>query len=103
MTLFKTSLLALATTAALLGAPAWAAERKVHIKVAEMTCPSCAFTVSRSMRWVPGVEILDFTGADAEGVGIFTVQYDDAEASAEDIIAAVAENGYPAELVEDGS
>ncbi len=83
----------------LAAAPVLAAEQTVSIKVGEMTCPSCSYTVATSMKQVPGVKILEFRQSDAFGEGVFVVAYDDESATAEMIIQAVTVNGYPASLL----
>ena len=86
---------------AALSSPALAEERTVEIAVSELTCPSCSFIVASSMRGVPSVEINDFVEGPEDGRGVYTVTFDDAEASAERIIEAVMANGYPAEVLTD--
>lgn len=94
----KTLLLS-ATAAGLMAmAPAFADEQTVSIDVGDMTCPSCSFTVARSMKGVPTVEIVDFLEGEEFGEGIFVVRYDDELATPEMIVEAVTANGYPARL-----
>lgn len=80
---------------------AFAEERTVEIVVSELTCPSCSFIVAKSMRGVPSVRINDFVDGPESGQGVYNVTFDDAETSVENIINAVAANGYPARLLND--
>ena len=80
---------------------AFAEERTVEIAVGELTCPSCSFIVARSMRGVPSVQIDDFVDGPEYGQGVYSVTFDDAETSVENIIDAVAANGYPAQALPD--
>ncbi|RMF11823.1 MAG: periplasmic mercury ion-binding protein [Alphaproteobacteria bacterium] len=96
MRMFLSSVIAAGLMAAM---PASAAEQRVSIDVGEMTCPSCSFTVSRSMKRVPSVEIVDFRPGEAFGEGVFVVTFDDAKATAEMIVEAVNAIGYPARLL----
>ena len=69
---------------------AFAEERTVEIAVSELTCPSCSFIVASSMRGVPSVQIDDFVDGPEYGQGVYSVTFDDAETSVENIIDAVA-------------
>ncbi len=80
---------------------AFAEERTIEIAVSELTCPSCSFIVASSMRGVPSVQINDFVDGPEFGQGIYGVTFDDAKTSVEDIIKAVAANGYPAQALPD--
>ena len=82
---------------------AFAEERTVEIAVSELTCPSCSFIVASSMRGVPSVQIDDFVDGPEYGQGVYSVTFDDAETSVEDIIKAVAANGYPAQALPDSA
>jgi len=80
---------------------AFAEERTVEIAVGELTCPSCSFIVASSMRGVPSVQIDDFVDGPEYGQGVYSVTFDDAETSVENIIDAVAANGYPVQALPD--
>jgi len=80
---------------------AFAGERTVEIAVGELTCPSCSFIVASSMRGVPSVQIDDFVDGPEYGQGVYSVTFDDAETSVENIIDAVAANGYPVQALPD--
>lgn len=94
----KTILLTTITAGLMTTLPAFADEQRVKINVGEMTCPSCSFTVARSMRTVPTVEIVDFQEGAQFGEGVFVVTFDDETASADMIVDAVMANGYPARI-----
>lgn len=83
--------------------PVLAEEQRISVNVSEMTCPTCSFTVSSSMRQVPSVEIVEFQESDTFGEGVFMVTYDDAVATPEMIIEAITANGYPAEVLQAGA
>ncbi len=80
---------------------AFAEERTVEIAVSELTCPSCSFIVASSMRGVPSVSIEEFVEGPEAGHGVYSVTFDDAETSVENIIDAVTDNGYPASALPD--
>jgi mercuric ion binding protein len=97
----KHILLSSALAIAALAPAAFAEERTVEIVVSELTCPSCSFIVASSMRGVPSVQINDFVDGPEYGHGVYSVTFDDAETSVENIIKAVAANGYPAQALPD--
>ncbi len=97
----KHILLSSALAIAAFASAGFAEERTVEIAVSELTCPSCSFIVASSMRGVPSVQIYDFVDGPEYGQGVYSVTFDDAETSVEDIIKAVAANGYPAQALPD--
>ena len=97
----KHILLSSALTIAAFAPGAFAEELTVEIAVGELTCPSCSFIVASSMRGVPSVQINDFVDGPEYGQGVYSVTFDDAETSVENIIEAVAANGYPAQVLPD--
>ena len=97
----KHILLSAALAIAAFAPAAFAEERTVEIAVGELTCPSCSFIVASSMRGVPSVQINDFVDGPEYGQGVYSVTFDDAETSVENIIDAVAANGYPAQALPD--
>ncbi len=100
----KNLLTATALGLALMSTAVIAAEKTVKIAVSELSCPSCVYIVSTSMKSVPTVKVVDFLQGKDWWNGVFTVSYDDAVATPDMIIEAVFGNGYPAALVpEDGS
>jgi len=94
--------LALATLGILAAMPASAEEQRINVGVAELTCPTCSFTVAAAMRGVPTVEIVDFQEGEEFGTGTYVVAFDDQAASPDMIIEAVLANGYPAEVLQAG-
>ena len=97
----KHILLSSALAIAAFTSAAFAEERTVEIAVSELTCPSCSFIVASSMRGVPSVRINDFVDGPEYGQGVYSVTFDDAETSVENIIEAVAANGYPVQALPD--
>lgn len=97
----KHILLSSALAIAAFTSAAFAEERTVEIAVSELTCPSCSFIVASSMRGVPSVQIDDFVDGPEYGQGVYSVTFDDAETSVENIIDAVAANGYPVQALPD--
>lgn len=94
--------LALATLGILAAMPASAEEQRINVGVAELTCPTCSFTVAAAMRGVPTVEIVDFQEGEEFGTGTYVVAFDDQAANPDMIIKAVLANGYPAEVLQAG-
>ena len=82
--------------------PASAEEQRINVGVAELTCPTCSFTVAAAMRGVPTVEIVDFQEGEEFGTGTYVVAFDDQAANPDMIIEAVLANGYPAEVLQAG-
>ncbi len=97
----KRIILSTALVVAAFGSTALAEERTVEIAVSELTCPSCSFIVASSLRGVPSVQINDFVEGPEDDRGVYSVTFDDTEATVESIIEAVTANGYPAELLPD--
>jgi len=93
--LFTATILGLA----LMSTSAIAAEKTVKIAVSELSCPSCVYIVSTSMKSVPTVKVVSFLQGKNWWEGVFTVSYDDATATPDMIVKAVFDNGYPASLV----
>ena len=69
--------LALATLGILAAMPASAEEQRINVGVAELTCPTCSYTVAAAMRGVPSVEIIDFMEGEEFGTGTYIVAFDD--------------------------
>lgn len=80
--------------------PAFAEEQTINVKVGDLTCPTCSYTVAGSMRGVPSVEVVEFAEGEVWGEGFFVVTYDDQVATPDMILEAVVANGYPAEVAE---
>jgi Cu+-exporting ATPase len=71
------------------------AKTKLELKVEGMTCDGCVRSVERKLAKVAGVE---FARVDL-GAGKATVEYDDARAQADQLIAAVEQIGYHASRI----
>ncbi len=90
--------LLVSTTALLLSASAaLAAEATTHIAVEGLTCPSCSFIVTTTLKRVESVQILEFTEGEAD-TGLYVVRYDDALTDPAAIVAAVTGVGYGASV-----
>ena len=72
------------------------AERRVTLKVENMTCELCAPTVKKSLSQVKGVIRVEVSTARQ----IATVTFDDAEADATALTTATKNAGYPSRLVQ---
>lgn len=74
--------------------PAWAAPQTATLSVEGMTCAACPITVKKALGKVPGVARteIDFDKRQA------TVTYDDAKTSAEALMRATRDAGYPSTL-----
>jgi periplasmic mercuric ion binding protein len=95
---------ALAIGLAIMASSATADEKTAKIAVSELSCPSCVYIVSTSMKSIPTVKVVDFLQGEDWWEGVFTVTYEDETATPDMIIEAVFSNGYPAAVVhEDGS
>jgi Cu+-exporting ATPase len=68
------------------------ARTKMDLKVEGMTCDGCVRSVERKLSKVAGVE----SARVDLGAGKATVEYDDAQARADQLIAAVQQIGYRA-------
>lgn len=64
------------------------------LKITGMTCHHCVMAVTNALEGVDGVSRADVSLDEGRAV----VQYDDATATFEQMTAAVAEEGYTAEL-----
>jgi periplasmic mercuric ion binding protein len=73
---------------------AMAANRTVLLKVQNMTCPVCPLTVKKALAKVAGVQQVEI---DYE-TKTASVQFDDAVATIDKLIAATTEAGYPSTI-----
>jgi copper chaperone len=69
--------------------------RTVKIKCTEMTCDGCKRSITKSINTLQGITKLEI---DLEKKMI-TVEYDDSKTAEQNIVNAVVEAGYDAELV----
>jgi len=73
---------------------AFAAQQTVMLKVDNMTCSTCPYTVKKALLKVPGVENATVSYEEKSA----TVTFEDTEASVVDLTAATANAGYPSRL-----
>lgn len=76
---------------ALSGLPAWAAPRTVTLEVPGMTCAACPITVKKALTKVAGVSKADVDYDNREAI----ITFDDTKTSAEALIRATTNAGYP--------
>lgn len=85
---------AVTASALLIAGGAMAAPRSVTLDVQNVTCATCAPIVRKTLSRLPGVgEVTMIERADG---AIATVRFDDAKVTAEALVAAVTNAGYPA-------
>jgi mercuric ion binding protein len=82
-------LFSLNTTAAI------AAEQTVKLSVRGMSCISCVYTAKSALRSVDGVKKADVLGHKRMAI----VTFDDTKGSVEQLIAALANVGFPTKLI----
>ncbi len=90
------SLVRIILFAALFAQPALAAERNAKFSISNMTCALCPIIVESAMSRVQGVISVEVNLELARA----TVNYDDAQTTADDIAAASNNAGYPATVLE---
>ena len=79
-----------------LGAHAlWAAPKTVTLSVPGMDCPVCPITVKKSLGNVPGVEQATVNFDKRQAV----VRFDDSKTTAQALMRATKDAGYPSSLV----
>jgi mercuric ion binding protein len=84
-------LITLISLAAMLGVPAWAANKTVVLSVSGMDCAACPITVKKALIKVSGVEKVEIRFAKKEAV----VTFDDAKTNPEALTKATKDAGYP--------
>ena len=84
----------LAATLLALSSPLLAAQKTVTLGVPGMTCGACPITVKKAINKVDGVTRAEVDFDKRQAV----VTYDDAKASAEQIMQATANAGYPSSI-----
>ncbi len=88
-------LLTLFSFASFIAAPAaWAATKTVTLSVPGMTCAACPITVKAALSKVEGVSKIAVIPDKREA----TVTFDDAETSAQALMKATGNAGYPSTL-----
>ena len=78
--------------------PAQAAEATVVLDVHHAYCNLCPTIVKKTLEQVKGVTDVTVGRADANGDMSATIKFDDAQGSAESMIKATTDRGYPAEV-----
>jgi mercuric ion binding protein len=78
-----------------MGASAMAADRTVTLKVPGMSCPSCPYIVSRTLKHVTGVKSVKTSLETRTAVVVF----DDAKTNAGALMSATASAGYRSSIV----
>jgi periplasmic mercuric ion binding protein len=82
---------------------ALAAEQQAKIQVSGLTCPSCPYIAAQAVESVESVKILDGEYFEQEQYALYTVSYDDAITSPEEIAAAPEDYGYPGKVLDPAS
>ena len=90
----KVPRLLLAAAAAVLAAPAFAADKTVALSVPGMYCEMCPLTVKKALSKVPGVSQVNVSYGKKEAV----VSFDDAKTSVDALTKATANAGYPSSV-----
>lgn len=83
------------TLCVVLVTPAWSAPRTVTLSLPTMDCPVCPITVKKALGKVEGVSRAEVDFAKRQAV----VQFDDAKTSAETLMRATTDAGYPSTVV----
>ncbi|KNG93115.1 hypothetical protein [Pseudaestuariivita atlantica] len=98
----RNTLLALGLTPMTAGI-ASAGERQARIEVTGLWCPSCSCIVGEALQTSQNVEIVEFEGTDSGDAGIYTITFDDALTTLDEIVVQPAAYGYSAVLLDDPS
>lgn len=98
----RKTLIALGLTV-MAAAAASAEERQARIEVSGLWCPSCSYIVGEALQKSQSVEILEFDENDSGDAGVYTITFDDAMTTIEEIVAQPTAFGYVAVLLEDAS
>ena len=87
---------------ALASGPALADEQRAQIEVSGLWCPSCSFIVGEALQKSVSVEIEQFAAAEDGASGVYTITFDDALTTVEEIAAQPLEYGYTAVVLAAG-
>lgn len=98
----RKTLIALGLTV-MAAAAASAEERQARIEVSGLWCPSCSYIVGEALQKSQSVEILEFDENDSGDAGVYTITFDDAMTTLDEIVAQPTAYGYVAVLLEDAS
>ena len=82
---------------------ATAEERQARIEVSGLWCPSCSYIVGEALQKSQSVEIVKFVENDGGESGVYTITFDDALTTLDEIVAQPSAYGYSAVLLEDPS
>jgi mercuric ion binding protein len=82
---------------------AQAGEATVVLDVHHAYCQLCPSIVKKTLEHVNGVTNVTVGEADANGNMLATIKYDDGQGSAEAMIKATTDHGYPAEVAKGGN
>ena len=91
---------AIMTLAVLASSPAIAAEQSVTLRVGNMFCASCPYTVQQTLVGIPGVTRVEITYQRATAVVMAVVDYEDTQANVTALTAATSEIGFPATVIQ---
>lgn len=78
----------------LTGHPAWAAPQTVSLDLPTMNCAMCPITVKKALNKVEGVTAVDISYEKKEAV----VTFEDTKTSADVLINATTDAGYPSTI-----
>jgi mercuric ion binding protein len=87
------SLLAGASVALILVAPAWASPKTVTLNVSGMTCAACPITVKKALEKVGGVSKVEVRFEKKQVL----VTFDDAKTNTDALVKATTDAGYPSQ------
>lgn len=68
--------------------------QQARIEVSGLWCPSCSFIVGEAFQKSASVEVIDFVPSNEGETGVYTIGFDDAETTIEDIAAQPVTYGY---------
>ena len=97
----KNTLCVLTAVAALIGAPALAAEQTARIEVTGLWCSSCPYIAAQAITDIASAEIIDGFFDPNLQLAQFVIQYDDELTTLEALLSATEDYGYPTTLVEE--
>lgn len=93
--------LILALAAGFVAGTGWAAEQVITVEVTGLTCPSCPYIAADAIKSVDSVEILNVDYRSDEQLARYTVRFDDAVTTADDVATASDSYGYSGKIVTD--
>lgn len=84
-------------------APVLAEEQQARIEVSGLWCPSCSYIVGEALQKSASVEIVAYEEHEGGESGVYTVTFDDAVTSIDEIAAQPAAYGYTAVVLSAGA